>query len=95
MSHNPDSWPEGDLADLIDDQAKEKAAPIKPVFGRPIVCTPGIQSGRPCFEGSRFPVRSLWPWILHGYSNHAILEAYPTLTEQDVAMARMIYESAG
>lgn len=61
-------------------------------FARPIVRVANVQSGRPCFENSRFPVRSLAPYIIHGHSDDFILEQFPTLTADDVETARMIYD---
>lgn len=52
-----------------------------------ITATPGVQGGRPCLMGTRFPTRSVWTWWKQGFNVSQILAEYPHLTREDVLAA--------
>jgi uncharacterized protein (DUF433 family) len=48
---------------------------------------PHICSGKPCIRGTRIMVTNILGLIAGGYSSDQILETYPELTRQDIAVA--------
>lgn len=53
----------------------------------PIRRDPDILGGRPCFAGTRVPVRNLFDLLMHGRSLEEFLRAFPTVRrEQAVAV---------
>jgi uncharacterized protein (DUF433 family) len=54
-----------------------------------IVSDPEILSGTPCFRGTRIPLDHIAGLIRKGVSMNEITEDYPSLSEQDIAYARV------
>ena len=54
----------------------------------PIQTDPEIMGGRPCFAGTRVPVRNLFDLLAHGRSLDYFLEQFPTV-ERNQALAVM------
>ena len=52
-----------------------------------IIVDPKICSGKPYIRGTRIMVKNILGMIAGGYSMERILEAYPELTQEDVAAA--------
>lgn len=70
-------------------------SPPKPprVPGR-ISCTPGVCGGKPCLDGTRIPVDTLWSFIEVGHSDAEILRECPTLVAEDVKVSRALFKMA-
>lgn len=47
----------------------------------------GVMGGDACVAGTRIPTSAIWGWHTAGYDAQRIREAYPTLTDEDVAAA--------
>ena len=58
-----------------------------------VVIDPNVLSGTPCFKGTRLPVHDIAGMVANGDEISAILEAYPTLTEEQVDAA-IVYAQA-
>jgi uncharacterized protein (DUF433 family) len=58
-----------------------------------IVTDPLILNGKPVIAGTRIPVALILNLLAHGYSVERVVEAYPTLTPEDVAEA-LLYAAA-
>lgn len=52
-----------------------------------VTCTPAVLRGTPCFAGTRIPVHDIADMLANGDSRTAILQAYPQLTAEMVALA--------
>lgn len=48
---------------------------------------PNVCFGKPCIRGTRIWVSLILDLLASGETSHAILEAYPHITEQDVLAA--------
>lgn len=59
-----------------------------------IVRRRGVHRSRPIFAGTRIPVSAVHEYLAHGFDIGEILEAYPDLTEADVATAREMLAAA-
>jgi uncharacterized protein (DUF433 family) len=57
----------------------------------PISIDPEIMSGRPCFTGTRVPVRNLFDYLAHGYPLDEFLRQFPTV---DREQALAVFEIA-
>ncbi|MEZ4523663.1 MAG: DUF433 domain-containing protein [Thermomicrobiales bacterium] len=57
-----------------------------------ITCTPGVQGGYPCIQGTRTPIRSIveYDQIYDGDTDE-ILAALPHLTREQIDAARAYY----
>ncbi|MFN0013969.1 MAG: DUF433 domain-containing protein [Saprospiraceae bacterium] len=55
--------------------------------------TPGVCGGDACIAGTRIPVWSLVNSRRLGMSDGQLLDAYPTLTRQDLTNARQYYDA--
>ncbi|GEM_PF-908698 len=60
-------------------------------IGTLIVCRKGVRGGRPCMEGTRFPVSSIAIMFNHGMGASDILSDYPHLDPQRVYAALAYY----
>ena len=58
-----------------------------------VVIDPNVLSGMSCFKGTRIPVYYIANMVANGDEISAILEAYPTLTEEQVEAA-IVYAQA-
>ncbi len=47
-----------------------------------------IAGSQPVFEGTRIPVQAIVGYLERGYSTDRILELFPTLTPDDIEVAR-------
>lgn len=52
-----------------------------------IVTDPKVLSGKPAVAGTRIPVSLILNLLAHGYTVERVVEAYPTLTAEDVKAA--------
>jgi uncharacterized protein (DUF433 family) len=52
-----------------------------------IASDPSILGGKPIVRGTRISVEMVMEWMASGASRDDILQAYPHLTEEDVAQA--------
>lgn len=48
----------------------------------------GIRASKPVFKDTRIPLEAVQRYIERGYTNEQILEAYPDLTQADIALAQ-------
>ena len=56
----------------------------------PIQSDPEIMGGRPCFAGTRVPVRTLFDYLAGGDSLDEMLEQFPSVRREDaVAVLEM------
>lgn len=62
-------------------------------FGK-IVKRRRVHGGKPIFDGTRIPVRTVLDWLDNGFRERDILEAYPDLVEEDIKAARRHASSA-
>lgn len=56
-------------------------------MGERIVVSPKILGGKPVIKGTRIPVYLILELLSAGYDFKRIIEAYPTLTEEDIKAA--------
>jgi uncharacterized protein (DUF433 family) len=62
----------------------------------PIQADPEILGGRPCFRGTRVPVRNLFDLLAHGESLDSFLEQFPTVErEQAIAVLKAGADALG
>ncbi len=62
----------------------------------PIQVDPEIMGGRPCFAGTRVPVRTLFDYLASGESLDQMLEQFPSVRRDDaVAVLRLAAERLG
>jgi uncharacterized protein (DUF433 family) len=62
----------------------------------PIRSDPEILGGRPCFAGTRVPVRNLFDYLAAGQSLDEFLAQFPSVTrEQAVAVLELSSERLG
>lgn len=54
-----------------------------------VTCDPEIMSGTPVFKGTRIPVDLVADMLAQGATAEEILEGYPTLNEEMLALAPM------
>jgi len=54
-----------------------------------ITVNPEILGGKPVFEGTRVPVRTLFQYLERGYSLEEFIECFPSVTKD---MARRVLE---
>lgn len=47
-----------------------------------------VAGSQPVFQGTRIPVQAIVEYLERGYSTNRILESFPTLTPDDIAVAR-------
>jgi uncharacterized protein (DUF433 family) len=47
-----------------------------------------VAGSQPVFEGTRIPVHAIVGYVRRGYSTERILESFPTLTPEDIEVAR-------
>ena len=52
-----------------------------------ITSTTGICGGRPCIAGTRIPVEIVLENLSEGVSHSELLQAYPSLREEDITAA--------
>jgi uncharacterized protein (DUF433 family) len=50
----------------------------------PIATDPEIMSGRPCFAGTRVPIKNLFDYLERNYSLEEFLEDFPSVTREQV-----------
>ena len=53
----------------------------------PIRSDPEILGGRPCFAGTRVPVRNLFDYLAAGYPLDEFLRQFPSVTREQAAAA--------
>ena len=58
-----------------------------------IVTDPSILAGKPVVAGTRIPVSLILNLLAHGYDVQRVVQAYPTLTADDVKAA-LLYAAA-
>ncbi len=58
------------------------------------ICKRGVYGSEPCFAGTRIPIRTVWSYLDAKVPTTEILNAYPTLTPEDVAFARRMLRHA-
>jgi uncharacterized protein (DUF433 family) len=62
----------------------------------PIQTDPEIMGGRPCFAGTRVPVRTLFDHLAGGYSLDQMLEQFPSVRREDaLAVLELAAERLG
>jgi uncharacterized protein (DUF433 family) len=49
----------------------------------PIQVDPEIMGGRPCFTGTRVPIRTLFDYLARGYGLEDMLRQYPSVRRED------------
>lgn len=54
-----------------------------------------VLGSKPVFAGTRTPVEALFPYLQRRYSTDRILEAFPHLSREDVALARREFRERG
>jgi uncharacterized protein (DUF433 family) len=54
----------------------------------------GVVGGKPVFDGTRIPVAAIQPYLRRGLPDERILDAFPLLTEADLAAARRALATA-
>lgn len=52
-----------------------------------VTTDPEVCHGQPCIRGTRIMVALILEWLEAGESHESILEAYPSLTEEDIRAA--------
>ena len=52
-----------------------------------ITANPEICHGQPCIRGTRIMITLILEWLEAGKTVESILEAYPSLTEEDIRAA--------
>ena len=52
-----------------------------------ILIDPDIHHGDPCIKGTRVPVSTLVGSLADGMTTEQVLDAYPQLTQEDIAAA--------
>ncbi len=52
-----------------------------------IVVRKGVLGEKPIFEGTRIPVELILEFLANGASSETILDAYPSLSEEDIRNA--------
>ena len=52
-----------------------------------ITANPEICHGQPCIRGTRIMITLILEWLEAGETVESILEAYPSLTEEDIHAA--------
>lgn len=52
-----------------------------------VIIDPQILCGKPVIKGTRIPVYLILDLLASGYSTERILEAYPSLTKEDIVAA--------
>jgi len=57
-----------------------------------IACDPGILLGKPIIKGTRISVELILKKLSEGMAIHELLEAYPTITQENV-MAVLSYSA--
>ena len=57
------------------------------IYKNIITLEPGKRSGRPCIRGMRITVEDILRWLASGMSFDDILEDFPELTREDIAVA--------
>ena len=71
-------------------------AGVQSVVMNPIKVDPEIMGGRPCFAGTRVPVRNLFDLLIRGHSLDYFLEQFPTVRrEQAVQALAMASDAVG
>jgi uncharacterized protein (DUF433 family) len=58
-----------------------------------VVSNPAILNGKPVIVGTRIPVSLILNLLAHGYDVERVVQAYPTLTPDDVTAA-LLYAAA-
>lgn len=77
---------------LMKRHVKRRAAALEKAR-KMIVSDKDVLGGAPCFEGTRIPVHDIAEMLGNGDDAAAIVAAYPTLTEERVAAARIYAEA--
>lgn len=75
--------------DRLRSRIKEAATRAAADQGR-VVKRRGVKHSQPIFAGTRIPVAAVQRYLAAGYDTAAILEEYPSLSEDDVETARNI-----
>ncbi len=52
-----------------------------------VVSSPEIMMGKPVFRNTRIPVDLILDKLAHGETNNELLEAYPSITKEDIYAA--------
>jgi uncharacterized protein (DUF433 family) len=87
--HAPDQLVEHRVLPLEDIRARIRRAPQRPAEAAgKTVRRRRIAGSQPVFEGTRIPVQAIVGYLERGYSTNRILESFPTLTPDDIEVAR-------